>query len=152
MKVKLSLGPIYRANDAISRFADNTFMINETFRIIKMKKILQKEYDLIDEQRANLVKKYIPEGSNLTQVPQDRFQEFQQEFVQFLFSEVIEIDIPNKIDAKSIMESNTIKVTPQDLVDISFFIDGIEEYIEIIEDKSDESENIVDFTKSDDTQ
>lgn len=152
MKVKLSLGQIYRANDALSRFAKNEFSINASFRIIKLKTILQREYDAIDEQRATLVKKYIPEGSNLNHVPEDRFPEFQQEFVKFLFSEMIEIDIPNKIDAKSIIESDTIKVTPQDLVDISFFIDGIEEYIEIVDEKTEENDNIVDFTKSEDNQ
>lgn len=124
-EVELKLIDVWNSNESIKKLTDQDMAIKTSFKLVKIRELLAKEYELIDNQRKDLVKKYDPEGKK---VPEDMIQSFVNDFNNFLLTETVVFPYLPKISLSSLPDE--VKLTPNELQGLFFIFDDVDVVIE----------------------
>ncbi len=131
--MKVLLNDIQNAKEIITKLANVDLPIKESYLLSKLIKLLNEEYNTIEEFRMNLVRKYgETDGDNIKVIPgTENFISFMNEYNQFMNTE-IDLNL-SKIDLN--VEQLNFSMKPIDLI-------AIEKFINIVGLQEDLAENI----------
>jgi hypothetical protein len=120
--MKTTLGTIYSAKaslDALLSFAEDKLAARVSYKIAKLAKKLYGEFDIIEKQRVDLIKKYGTEDEatkNFSVDPNsDAMKDFAEEFNALLIEEV-------ELDTKPVEIPEDAKIAPRILFDMIDFL------------------------------
>jgi len=116
--MKVTLRQVWDARAGLNKLGNLDLPIKTGYWVQKLIKQVNKEIKDLDEQRRELVQKYTPEGEDT--VPEDKVQDFQQEFFQFLDDTEAEINC-HKIDVDK-LEAAGAKLSAMDLLALEPFL------------------------------
>jgi len=138
--MKVTLNSIQNAKEILTRLANTDLPIKTSYSLSKLIKLLNEEYNSIEECRTRLVTKYgdeSDEGSIRVLPGTENFNKFIKEYADFMNTE-IEINM-NKIDVDINMTNMNVK--PIDMV-------NLEQFVNFIGLPADEDETSVDKSAS----
>jgi len=123
MKVKLT--DVQNAKECMNKLANMDLPISTSYKLSKLIKKLNKEYDDIEEFRVQLIKKYGQEDNEQKNIrvnpDSEEFLSFLKEYNEFMETEV-DIDI-DKLEIKT--EELDIKIKSVELLGMEQFVDFV---------------------------
>jgi len=117
MKIKLS--QIFNVQPIIKKLIEQKMPIKMAYKLSKMAKALNSEYEEIEKQRTSLIQKLGEQTGDTGQfqVKEENAQAFIKEFGEFLNGEAVNLDF-EKVSLKDLPDD--IKMSPQELIAIEF--------------------------------
>jgi len=116
--MKLALGDIRLMKDPMIKLLDEPLPIKIAWKLTKLVKVFDKELGEIEEFRVNLIKKMGVSGEDGSiKVPDDKMEEFIEEFNELLQNEV-EVDF----EPIEVEQLGDIKIDTQSLIALDKFL------------------------------
>ena len=122
--MKIALKHVFFGQPVVQKLVNHAMPIKVAFQFSKLLKKLTEEYQHIEEQRTNLIKKHGKEvEQGKFQVKDENVEQFTSEMAELLEEET-ELDI-KPVDMSLVPDD--VKLTPQELLSIEYIFEQSEE-------------------------